>query len=122
MRHLCFILFFVCSLAKAEWSDWDDKDKALLVTSTGLLIVDWVQTREMMEGRHGTYRLSETNPILGPHPSLSKVNWYFGSWVIGNYLIADYFGKDRWIYLGAVTAIEISATRNNYRLGIRVGF
>lgn len=122
MKLLAAILLFVCSQAHAAWEDWDDKDKALLVASTGLLAVDWVQTREIAENRHPGYRFYEKNPILGHHPSLRTVNWYFGSAIIGNYFLADYLGKDRWIYLGAVTLVQGNVVRKNYQLGVRVGF
>jgi len=122
VKALILSLLLLCSQAHAAWEDWDDKDKFLLVTSTGLLAADWLQTREIAENRHSGFRFYETNPILGSHPSLPKVNVYFTTAIVGNYLIADWIGKDRWMWLGAVTALEFHVVRGNYRIGVRMGF
>lgn len=132
MRWLAVALFLFCAQAKAEWESWNDLDKALLTASTGLLALDWLQTRQIAENRHPGYdfygnqhsgfNFYEKNPLLGAHPSLHKVNVYFGSAIGLNYFVADSLGKNRAYWLAGVTALEFNIVRGNYKVGVRVGF
>ena len=104
----------------AQYANWTPADKALLATSTALLIVDWGQTRYIAKNPD---RFHELNPILGRHPSVGRVNTYFATAIIGNYLLADWLGPtNRKLYLGGITALETVVVIRNNGIGIKVAF
>lgn len=121
MRALIIALALLPALAVAQSSEWKPIDKALLVGSTAMLVVDWGQTRYIAK-HPDTYH--ELNPILGKHPSLSRVNAYFSAAIVGNYLIAEYLipPEARSLYLGVVTGVELAVVGRNKHLGIKLSF
>lgn len=50
-----------------------------LVVAVGALSLDWLQTLTIARN---PAQWSEINVILGKHPSVSRVCWYFGAWVV----------------------------------------
>lgn len=120
MKKLLAIILLLCSLQAHAFDDWDTTDKRLFIASEALLLADWLQTRQIVKNPDKYY---ETNPILGEHPSMGKVNMYFASWMIGNYLLADYAGdKYRTAYLTGVVGVQFIVVRNNALLGLKVAF
>lgn len=114
---ICLILAsFTC---QADWKDWDSTDKQLFVVSETSLFADWMQTKKIAENPN---RWSETNPIIGVHPSVGRVNTYFLSAMIGNYFLADYLGENRRLYLGVIALGEGLTVKHNLALGLSVGF
>lgn len=115
-------ILVACSVSQAQVKE----------LSTSLLVVDWLQTRTIAQEvtyvspkriDHLTYstgyqegRWRERNPILGPYPSLSKVNNYFAGIIALNLAIDD----ERWHY--AVIAVEALVVIANRKAGITIKF
>src|SRR5258706_8643073 len=53
---------------------WGSRDLALASGFTAALLVDAAQTRRLARGGWADYR--ESNPVLGPRPSVGRVNTY----------------------------------------------
>jgi hypothetical protein len=117
MRILCL---FLALIGTANAEPWDTTDKVLGITSTTLLIVDWGQTRYI--AKHPEL-YQENNVILGKHPSVGRVNAYFGTVIVGNLLLADWLStRNRKLWLGTVTAVELVVTAHNRNIGIKLSF
>lgn len=126
MKLLLVMLMTLSALTHAQ--EWTGEEKAALAASTAFLVMDWGQTRRIAterviedrwNGRVEGWRWTEHNPILGPHPSLGRVNMYFGSVIIGNYLVADSLkGEDRFGWLMGIGAFELATVLANKRVGI----
>ena len=92
----------------------------LLASSTLLLLVDWGQTRDIAR-RPEEYH--ETNPLLGEHPSMKKVDTYFASWILGNFMATKLLqGKWRKAWQHAINVVQVGAVANNYKIGLNVRF
>ena len=93
MKKILFILLCVIAapLAKADWSETDEK---LYIASQLAIMADWSTTR--YAARHnfpnGTY---ESNIILGPRPSVAKVDLYCIGLLATNHLMANAMSDDR---------------------------
>lgn len=62
-----------------RWT-WTPRDTTLEATFAAAMAIDWRQTLAIARGpRLGGYTLEESNPLLGPSPSASKVNAYFAA-------------------------------------------
>src|SRR5882672_9397495 len=108
MRFLLFGLILVASAAHAG-DDWTTGDTVRQGILTGLLIVDWGQTRYIVKHpqdptkQDGTYAWrAESNPLLGSYPSMAKVNTYFSVAIIGHAAISYALPRgwrDGWQYV-----------------------
>lgn len=90
---------------------------AWLAGFIALLAADWLQTRTIARNPD---RWTETNPILGPHPSVGRVNVYFG--VVALLSIAAAFALPAAIAIGVFGAgigVQAPVVWRNHRLGIR---
>ncbi len=109
------VVIFSCSYVFA--ADTVDSWKR---TANILLTVDWLQTRDVASS-NGIY--SETNPILGTHPSIGSVNNYFLASVallnLADYVLPQRYAK--FIYQ-AVSIVEVSAVTHNTHIGVRLKF
>lgn len=90
---------------------------ALTAIAVLLLILDWRQTLQIARdpGRR------ELNPILGPKPSVGRVNVYFAAWV--GVLIAGAFLLPHiaaLVLMLVVIAVETWTVSRNYRRGLRL--
>lgn len=120
MNKLITTLLLLVSLNAHAFDDWDTTDKRLFIASEALLLADWLQTRQIVKNPD---KYHETNRILGEHPSMGAVNLYFASWMVGNYLLADYAGeKYRTAYLTGVVGVQFIVVRNNALLGLKIAF
>ena len=100
-----FALLLLCSCSTNQ----------LRITSYGLLLADWQQTRNM---DHDHY--VENNPILGKHPSKQKADLYFGGVMLG-VAAADHFLDEtwrRWLLMGVIL-LEGAAVGNNVSVGAK---
>ena len=68
------MLLIPCIASASEMYPWSWSDTATQVAVTGVTVLDWGQTRYI--SAHPT-TCFEANPILGVHPSLSRVDTYF---------------------------------------------
>ena len=100
--------------------NWSWTDTALETTYVALTVVDWGQTRNIVNSK-GEY--SEINPILGRHPSMGKVDTLIPAGIITHGLIAmalppKYRRYWQVFFIGFESANVIS----NYQAGLRVDF
>ena len=99
---------------------WTWKDTAYESVFACLTIIDWGQTR--YSSLHPE-QYTETNPILGDHPSVTKVDVYFPAAIVGHALISAALPPKyrRWwqfFWIGA----EGYTISNNARAGVRIEF
>lgn len=98
----------------------DREDEALVASSVVLLAADWMQTRTIAKNPS---RWSETNPILGEHPSVGKVNAYFAAAIVGTIGLAIALPKpERRMFLGLLTVTEAYVIFRNNNVGIGLTF
>ncbi|PRZ51238.1 hypothetical protein BX589_12079 [Paraburkholderia fungorum] len=93
---------------------------ACLAIAVAALCLDWRQTLQIARN---PATLSEINVILGKHPSVSRVCWYFGACVL---LVVLLTGLLWWYALPGlavglcvlVGVFEAAVVWRNFRLGI----
>ena len=107
MRFLLAILLCLPVFAHAD--DWNTTDKLLGGIALGATVLDYGQTKWVAECKNRT-GCSEGNPLLGAHPSVSRVNGYF---VIVP--VAAFF-------LAAAAAMEVTIVAHNYHVGAHFSF
>lgn len=142
MRALICALLVACGDAHAD--EWTGTDKAMLGAAVGLLVIDWGQTRDLVNGeectrwvdqigpngglgsRRETYQCrvkKESNPLLGDYPSRQEVDRYFALALLGTvglaYVLPAAYRK---YFLGGVIVIETVVVLRNHRIGLRVNF
>jgi hypothetical protein len=102
-------------------SAWTPADTARQIAGLGLLGADWAQTRTIAKNPS---TMGETNPILGAHPSVGKVNNYFAANMIGNALLARTLppGLREALQYGTIGLEAGAAGRNKFKLGIGMTF
>ena len=114
---LCGALAVFCLPAHAD--SWTTADNAREAVYLALVAVDWGQTLDL---RHRA-DLQESNPVLGLHPSRSRVNSYFLANALLHPVIAHYLpGPWRAAFQYVSLGVEVGAVSNNARLGIRITF
>ena len=83
------------------------------------LVADWGQTRSI--AYHPEYH--ENNPILGRHPSVSRVDtWFIGALAVSNGIMIALPKKYRPYYAGTVTAVETYLVVHNNSIGLKIDF
>ena len=108
MKYLIFICFFaLVGCANTH------------IPANALIIADWGQTRYIA----GSDQYSETNPILGKHPSKGDVNTYFLSALVA-YNVAYYLTPERHRdkVSTVVSLVQLGYVANNYRFGVGFDF
>lgn len=89
----------------------------LTAVLVALFLVDWSQTRFIAKNPALFY---ETNFILGKHPTVRKVNIYFGGWVAAVVVLAFSLPEPYALAAGALaTALEAFITVRNQKRGVR---
>lgn len=87
-------------------------DTAALIASTASLACDWGQTRSAAD--RGWASRIERNPILGPRPSTSQVDMYFGVTALLNVTLWTLLPKGwKSIVPAGVTAMEANTVYGN---------
>lgn len=102
-------------------SGWTTEDTARQLASLGLLGADWAQTRTIAKNP-GLF--SETNKILGEHPSVGRVNNYFATSIIAHQLLANQLPPElRKILQYGTIGLESGVTgRNKFKFGVGMTF
>lgn len=118
---LLFVLLLgsvVPAYAQRDKMGWPDY--TLLAVATGFIILDWGQTLEI--ARY-PLKYQETNPLLGKHPSVGRVNTMLALGLVLNLGVSRLHNKHlrRTVWAG-VTGAEGQAVMSNFNLGIRVKF
>jgi hypothetical protein len=115
-------VFAATIVAPIKWNDkdWKQEDTAIQTAVTIFMAADWLQTRDISSNPD---RFSETNNVLGPHPSLEEVDRYFATCLIGNAVIAYVLPRDirRWWQTVSLN-MEMEFVNHNYNLGIKMKF
>ena len=120
MKFLLVLLFICLMVIPVNASDWNKTDTAFQIVYTTLHFIDWWQTLDIARNPD---KWSETNPILGDHPSVGRVNAYFTLTLIGHTAISYILPKDyRRIWQVVWIGIEAGYVVHNYRAGIRIRF
>lgn len=125
MRTIIRIIFAVLTTnAQADWDTWSDTDRQLFVASQIAITADWITTRYGVIHRNElSPGLQESNILLGPYPSVGRVNLYFLTMLATNYYIADAVPADgRGLYLFLRTVTHGSASYQNVLVGWQLRF
>jgi len=120
IKKLLFVLLCWASLAQAETRPWTDEEKYLGTALGVALLADWSSTR--YAARHGWPNVKEDNIFLGDHPSVSKLDRHFIIGVPILFWLFDHADENRKMGLIGMTALEIYASSNNARVGLRFKF
>ena len=112
---ILIILFTGCAT-----DPWTKNQKILQGTSTALHMIDWGQTLNIADEPD---KYEEMNPIIGKHPSRSRVNTYFALSGLAKIAIAHIMPSEhrKW-WLGFNIMISGYCVQNNYRIGVRMNF
>ena len=102
-------------LSKSMLGEWD----AWRVGANLALMADWAQTRDI-----STTGRKELNPILGDHPSLSKVNIYFASIILVTNIIGEYVlpKRHKKTWYAIVVIAEGVVVARNLNIGVKFKF
>ena len=101
-------------IEKLNW-----QDQMLRFGSSALIAADWLTTVDGL--RKG---LAETNPLLGRHPSLGKLNMMVGAGLLTNAFVVPKIKhpalrRGVWI---AMMLIELNAVHTNHSAGLNLNF
>jgi tetrahydromethanopterin S-methyltransferase subunit B len=102
------------AVSHMEW-----QDRALQLGSSALIFGDWLTT---VDGIRKGY--SETNPILGVHPSLGRANVLIASGLLANAFLVSKI-KDKELRRGiwfTMVLLEMKAVHGNHRAGLNLNF
>lgn len=107
-----------CSVVAGDaWSEDQLRMGAALAAVT---VVDWAQTRYIADNPD---RFHETNPIMGRHPSIGRVDRYFATSVLVGAVVLDALPSEYRDYaLKAGLVLEVLVVSNNARIGVGVKF
>lgn len=129
------LLLLLPSLCFAD--DWTREDSYRQAALTALLIADWGQTRWIVKHPQNQIQScasqvpcsrayesrSESNHLLGEHPSIGKVNNYFSAFAVGHaaisYLMPPAW-RQGWQYIFIGT--EFDAVLGNRSMGVKMEF
>lgn len=101
--------------ASLNAADWTTADTARQTACVSLLAADWCQTRQIVK----TPGMYETNPLIGRHPSLNRVNTYFISAIVGHTLLSyNLTPKNRKRFQYATIGLEAAVVGRNYHIGL----
>lgn len=121
MRSLLLGMLLIASVAHAG-DDWTREDTYRQAALTTLLIADWAQTRTFIKNPD-KYPGRESNPILGPHPSVGRATSYTALCILGHGAISALLPTNLragWQYVWI--AIEVDAVLHNRSAGIKLKF
>jgi len=121
MKTLIIILILLFPLSSNAADKWTKTEIGLQVLSTGLQIIDWGTTLDIVDREDEGYY--ELNPLLGKHPSKGAVNTYFAISVASNILLSHFLSNDgrKWWLSGRII-ISGYLINNNYGIGLKVNF
>lgn len=107
-----------CSVVAGDaWSEDQLRMGAALAAVT---VVDWAQTRHIADNPD---RFHETNPIMGRHPSIGRVDRYFATSILVGAVVLDALPSEYRDYaLKAGLVLEVLVVSNNARIGVGVKF
>lgn len=115
------LLYTVSAHAEYKFAEnWNWKDTVLEGTFVTLTVIDWGQTRGIAL-HPNQYR--ETNPLLGSHPSITKVDTFIPAGIIIHGVISMALPPKYRAYWQAVwIGVEGGAVWHNANLGLKINF
>ena len=108
--------------ARRYRSNWSDEDTQRQLSYLLLHGVDWGQTKTIARNPN---KWSETNPILGKHPSAGDVDKYFALTGLGHVGLSLLLSDPKWrkLFQNLTIGLEAGVTgRNKFHLGIGTDF
>jgi hypothetical protein len=118
-KLLVAVLLTVPLCCKAQTREWTDNEKLLGGVSTVLMTADWLSTRNIAKNPNS---FSETNPLLGTHPTIGEVNTHFLIGLPLFFLIMDHIESQRTAGLLLFVGYEAATVTKNYSLGLRFSY
>ena len=110
-------------LPTISFGQWTDEQKALAAVASVALVIDYGQTRSMVEQIEAGKSRFERNPFMPRYPTMQDVNRHFIVWPIVTYLVLDNISSEsRTIALWALTVVQVSVVAHNYSIGVRTSF
>jgi len=107
------------SLCEAR-DPWEFTDYAFAGAALASLVVDWGQTRHIAKNPDRFY---EKNQILGPKPSVGKVDAYFAGAMLSTVAVAHVLPRDyRRLFLAGTLSMELSVVEQNRSIGVKIEF
>ena len=117
MRTLAFLALLSAFLARPAEPQWRLEHKVLAVTAVTTTLLDHFTTVDAI-GRH---RYRESNPFLGPHPSLGRLNTFVAAEIVGMLSIGALLpDRARTIWFAIITGMEFGYTYHNFAVGLHV--
>lgn len=112
---------FISSPASAG-DKWTAEDTAYQAAVSALIVADWMQTRWI--AKSGSDRYFEANPLIGRHPSASRVDAYFAASMAFSAAVSFYLldQPNRRTWQGIWIGYESGFVIHNYSLGVQFGF
>src|SRR5260370_29413479 len=108
MKRFALIALFLGRLAFA--APWTARDTVIEAAGASLHLIDWSQT--LWIAHHPV--LSESNPVLGQHPSSKALHLYFGGTLLAHVLVAALLPRPwREPWQGVWTGVEGSTLAHN---------
>ena len=119
-KFIAIITSMFLSTNAVSADEWTDGQTSKAIALALLTAADWGQTRNIARNPN---KWHETNPMLGEHPSVSKVDSHFiMSSVVGAVVLHSLPSKYRDWALNAGIMIEAGCVANNFNLGIGIKF
>lgn len=113
---LCLLALGAARLGHAQRESWSTTNRVLAGTSLVLIAADWLQTIDIARQGH-----RERNPLLGPHPSVGRVNLLvpLGAVAVigGAHCVRSAKGRT-WL-LGVFTGLAALNVFYNHAMGVR---
>ncbi len=122
MKKLFIIsLFVLCIPASTMAADkWTTQNIIMEGTYHIIRAVDWSQTRYIA---NNPKRFHEMNPVIGRHPTTSKVNQYFLVTAFLHLAISHYLPENyRTAWQGMTIFVSAGLVKHNYSVGIKLNF
>ena len=123
------ILFLISGCSHYQLSKWSGKDTAYQAAFTTVAVMDWAQTRYIA---NHPYERSESNRVLGEHPSLNDVDTYFSACIIGHTIVSYLLPSEveimnhkfnlRRIWQSCWIVIETGCVGHNMSVGVGMAF
>jgi len=118
VRTLLLLALLSAWLARPATPQWRPEHKVLAATAVTMLLLDHFTT---VDGIKRGYR--ESNPLLGPHPSLGRLNTFTALEIMAELGIGALLpDRARTIWFAVLTGMEFGYVWHNFAVGLHVKF
>lgn len=118
---LLLLLLFLPFTIHAETETESTSLRLVRASAIVAIVADWSQTRWMSKNYDTGY--TEGNKVLGSRPSTKRVDTYFSSLLVTQYLINKHGSKKvKWAANLYLLIGHTRAVRNNYEIGMKFDF